>query len=66
MKEKEACADPESFIRGCPTLTTFYFLFFLADEGMEDPSTTKSGPSSARQQNAIKWRFDGVPMMAKH
>ena len=26
--------------------------FFLVDEGREDPNTTKSGPSSAHQQNA--------------
>ena len=32
---------------------------FLVDEGRENPSATISGPSSARQQNAIKWRFDG-------
>ena len=38
--------------------------FFLVDEGREDPSTTVSGPSSAHQKNAIKWRFAGVPMMA--
>ena len=25
-----------------------------------------SGPSSAPQPNAIKWRFAGVPMMAQH
>ena len=62
-----SCADPESFVRGGPTLTTFFFLlFFLVDEGREDPSTTISGPSSARQRNAIKWRFAGVPKMAKH
>ena len=60
---------------GGPTLTTF----FLVDEGREDPSTTISGPSKARQRNAIygpssarqlnaiiKWRFAGVPMMAQH
>ena len=34
---------------GGPTLTTF----FLVDEGREDPSTIISGPSSARQRNAI-------------
>ena len=52
---------------------------FLVDEGREDPSTTISGPSKARQRNAIygpssarqlnaiiKWRFAGVPMMAQH
>ena len=26
---------------------------FLVDEGIEDPNTTKNGPSSARQRNAI-------------
>ena len=36
------CAGPESFVRVGPTLTTF----FLVDEGREDPSTTKGGPSS--------------------
>ena len=41
-------------------------LFFLVDEGREDPSTTISGPSPARQQNAIQWRFAGVQMMAQH
>ena len=38
----------------------------LVDEGKEDPSTTINGPSSARQRNAIKWRFAGVPMIAQH
>ena len=71
------CANPESFVRGGPTLTTFLFIYFLficlADEGREDPSTTINGTlrhtsetsltSSARQQNAIKWRCTGVPML---
>ena len=39
--------------------------FFLADEGWEDPNTTISGPSSARQQNAIemafRWHADNDP-----
>ena len=39
---------------------------FLVDEGMEGPNTTKGGPSSARQRNAIKKRFPGGPMMAQH
>ena len=54
---------PESFVRGDPTLTTFVF---KVDEGREDPSPTLSGPSSARQRNAIKWRFAGMPMNAPH
>ena len=40
------CADQESFVMGGPKL-----LFF--DEGREDPNNTKSGPSSARQRNAM-------------
>ena len=44
------CADPESFAREGPTLTCFLYVF---DEGREDPNSTKSGPSSARQRNAI-------------
>ena len=31
----------------------FSFFFILVNEGREDPSTTISGPSPARQQNAI-------------
>ena len=45
--------QPESFVcpggGGCPTLTTF----FLVDDGIEDPNTTISGPSLARQRNTI-------------
>ena len=48
------CVDPESFVRGGPTLT----MFFLVDEGREDPSTTISGPSSA-----FRWRADDGPTM---
>ena len=29
----EACADPESFVRGGSILTFFYFFLFLVDEG---------------------------------
>ena len=59
-----SCQDPESFVRGDPTLSTFFF--YIIDEGREDLSTIISGPSSARQQNAIKWRSAGGPMMAQH
>ena len=44
--------DPESFARGGGG-----YLFFLLDEGREDPNTTKSGPSSARQRNTIQMAF---------
>ena len=46
-------ADPESFVKGDPTLTTFVFKVD-GGRGREDPSPTLSGPSSARQRNAIK------------
>ena len=40
-------------------------IFFLVDEGREDPNTTKSGPSSTSQRNAIemafRWRVDDGP-----
>ena len=45
------CADPH-FVRGGPTLTTFFF--YLVDERWDDPYTTISGPSSARQRNTIR------------
>ena len=45
--DEDPCADPESYVRGGLTLTTF--LLFLED----DPNITKIGSSSARQRNAI-------------
>ena len=45
-----SCADPENFVRGGPNKFDF---FFLVDEGRDDQNTIISGPSSARQQNAI-------------
>ena len=51
------CADLQSFVRVGSTLTTL----FLVDEGREDPRTTISGPSSARQRNAI----NGVSLVCR-
>ena len=51
-KASESCADPESFVRGCPSLTTFFFLLFFSDERRENLNTTISEPTSARQRNA--------------
>ena len=47
----------------------FVCLFVLVDDGREDQNTTKSGPSLARQQNAISMAFcwradDGQPLNA--
>ena len=63
VNDGPACADPESLARGGPTLTTFFSSFF-SDEGKEDPNSTTSWPSSARQRNAIfKWRADDGPTL---
>ena len=51
--------DPEKFVR--------VFFSFLVDEGWEGQNTTKSGPSSFHQQNAIemafRWWADGDPIL---
>ena len=60
------CANSESFVRGGPTLTFLFCFVFLIDQGSKDENITKSWPLLARQQNAIKWRFAGGPMMAHH
>ena len=41
-----------NFVIGGPNLTSC-FINILVDEGTEDPNTTISGPSSARQRNGI-------------
>ena len=69
LREKTAgsCEDLENFVRGGPTLTTFFFLRFLVNERWVDQNTTLSGPSSARQRNAIlmafRWRADDGPTL---
>ena len=40
LSSSATCADPESIVRGDPTLTRV----FLVGEGREDPNTTISGP----------------------
>ena len=52
MRTGMACADPESFVRGS-NFDNFFLNNFLVDERREDPNTAISGPSSARQRNAI-------------
>ena len=39
------------------------FFSWWKEGGSRIPLTKKSGPLSAHQRNAIKWRFAGVPMM---
>ena len=43
---KIPCEDPESFVRGVQ-------LKRFSDKEKEDPNATMSGPSQARQRNAI-------------
>ena len=42
--------------------TFFFYFFFYFDEERKDPNTTFSGPSTARQRNAIymafRWQAD--------
>ena len=58
-------ADPESFVRGGPTLTKFLFFHFSVDESREDPNTTKNG-SLSHYQPVSKKRFASGPMMVQH
>ena len=60
--QQESSADPQSFVKGGPTLTRV----FLVDQGKEDQNINKRGPLSACQQNAIKWCFTGGPIVANH
>ena len=43
----------------------FILIFFLVDEGIEDPNTPINGPSSACSETLFQWRFVGGPMMAQ-
>ena len=45
-----SCEDPECFVRGGSNLDNVFFLVF---KGIDDPNSIISGPSSARQRNAI-------------
>ena len=66
-----ACANPENFVRGegggfnSDNIFSVFCCFVFVDEGRGDPNSTNSGPSSALQRNAIKWRFAGWPMMVQ-
>ena len=55
IKPLSSCADPDSSVRGWGH-NIFFKPFFLG-EGKEDLNTTKSGPSSAHQRNAILMAF---------
>ena len=50
---RAASADPGSFVRGGPTLTSSFF--FLVDEGREDPDITAG---HHRHTIETRWRAD--------
>ena len=52
LRSKSSCPDPETFVRGGPTVITF-FSSSLVDEGRKDPNTNISWSSSGGQGNAI-------------
>ena len=53
--------------RGSNCNNVFFLSFFIFDEGRKDPSNTISGPSLARQRNAIlmvcRWRANYGPTL---
>ena len=53
--------------RGFNSDIFFFFFLLLVDEGRDDHYTTKNGPSSAYQRNAIemafRWRADDGPTL---
>ena len=57
-----AYADPESFVRGGPTLTTFFFFFYF-DEGWKDQNTTIAGHRRPASEMAFRWRADDGPTL---
>ena len=60
-------ADPENFVRGGPNkFDSVFFLFCFSMRRGDDSKISISGPSSARQRNAILMAFVGVPVMAQH
>ena len=57
-----ACADPENFVRGGPTLTTYlFFLKLMRGEMIQIP--LKAGHHQPASETPFKWRFAGGPMM---
>ena len=52
-----SCADPESFARGGPTLTCFFFVFFLMRHRIQIPQyVCQQWPAS---KTLFKWRLNG-------
>ena len=58
----KTCPDPESFVRGSPTLTAFFF--GLMSGGNQIPLL--AGHHRPASETPFKWRFVGGQMMAQH
>ena len=54
------------FVRGGPTLTTFFVWFFSDNEGGRIYIPLKVGHHRLASETPFKWRFAGGPMMARH
>ena len=64
-----SCADPESFVRGGPTLTGFFLLFFcffslMRERRIQIPLL--AGHQRDASETPFEWRFAGGPMMSQH
>ena len=55
------CADPESFVRGNPTLFFFYLM-----RGGRIQIPLLAGHQRPASETPFKWRFAGGPTMAQH
>ena len=64
----DACADPESFVRGDSTLTFYllllYFFFLMGEGRIQIPLI--AGHQRPASETPFKWRFAGGPMVAQH
>ena len=59
------CADPESFVRGGPTMITFLGFFSLM-RGVTIQIPLLAGHQRPTSVTPFKLRFAGGPMMAQH
>ena len=56
----DSCADPESFVRGGPTLTAFFFSFFFS---LMRGGRTQIPLLAGHQRRFADWRVDDGPTM---
>ena len=62
-----SCADPESFVRGGPTLTGFLLVFiFSLMRGGRIQIPLLVGNHQPASETPLKWHLASVLMMAQH